>query len=363
MKKLALVMLLSVLMLLWASSLGGCRADTSPEGIVKAELNLIKKLDKDTIRSFVSYEDMMQSQSTSTDIGSETTEAVQLFFKDFDYKILSSSTTDKTATVNVQITNIDAKALAKDLCRAVISKSVSPDSAQELSDMRSYFSLLRDILSENSYDKVSTPVHFELVNTEDGWSIQTSETLEDELVGGFISCLHDQNLISPEEVVTLTMDALKSLTAAQWVAYLGMDDIFSTYNQLGSEIDLALAEQISRHFSYTIKEARVEDSEAQVDVKITSLDLEQVLSDYRDDLLEYASTTEAVRASDSELSDKTSQLLLDCLKNNESSTSHDVTLNFSNNGYTWELQLDDTFTEALLGNLTEAMETFQASSY
>lgn len=363
MKKKHGIMLLSVLLMTFAFlSLSGCSSDTSAEGIVKTELNLIQKLDEETISSFVSYEDMMHTQSASTDIGSETTEAVQLFFENFDYKILSSSSTDKTATVNVQITNVDAKALAKDLCRTVIARTVTPGSAKELSSMSSYFTLLRDILKENTYEMVTTTAHFELVNSENGWSIQASEALEDELVGGFISYLHDENLIPPEEVVSLTLDALKSLTPDGWVAYLGMEDIFETYNQLGANIDLALARQISEHFDYTVKEARVTESEAQVDVEVVSLDLEKVLSVYLDELLDYASTTEAVRATDSELSDKTSQLLLDCLNQNSDVISQTVTLNLINNGYNWEIQLDDTFTNALLGNLSEAMETFQTSA-
>lgn len=357
MKKHSLVMLLFACMIL----LGGCFADRSPKGIVKTELDLIQDLDEDTILSFISYEDMMQTQSSNSDIGSETTEAVQMFFENFDYKIQSCDITDKKATVEVEITNIDTKALAKDMCRAIISQSVSADSEQDLTDMSSYFSLMGKILSENTYDLVTTTAHFDLVNSEDGWSIQVTETLEDELVGGFISCLHDKNLISPEEVVSLTMDALKAMTPQEWVSYLGMDDIFATYNTLGSEIDLALAQQISTHLSYDVREARVEETTAQVDVEITSLDLKQVLSKYQDELLAYADTTEAVRATASELSDKTSQLLLDCLRENQAATSHTVTLNLTNNGYNWEIQFDDSFTDALLGNLTEAMETFQSS--
>lgn len=350
-----------LLLLVCAALLAGCRSDRSPEGIVRTELDLIKDLDEDTIRSFISYEDMMHIQSAGTDIGSETTEAIQLFFKNFDYKILSSEIKGDTASVTAEITNLDARSLARDMCKAVIAGSVSPDSSENPGSVSSYFTLLGNILTENSYETVTTKACFELVKSEDGWSVQTSEKLEDELVGGFVTYLHDQNLISPEEVVYLTMDALKELTPEEWVSYLGMNDIFATGNALGSKIDLALASQISADFSYAIREARIEDTSAQVDVEITSLDLVKVLSDYMEDLLDYASTTEAVRATDSELSDKTSQLLLDRLNANQDTASRTVTLNLINNGYNWDLQLDDAFTDALLGNLTEAMETFQAS--
>ena len=358
MKKHFLALLLLVCLVL----LGGCRPDTSAKGIVKTELELIQDLDEETILSFISYEDMMHTQSSSSDIGSETTNAVQLFFQNFDYKIRSSSITGKKAVVDVDITNVDAKALARDMCRAIISESVTGESEQSLTDMSSYFSLLGRLLTENTYDLVTTSARFELVNSEEGWSIQASEDLEDQLVGGFITYLHDQNLISPEEVVSLTMDALKAQTPEEWVSYLEMDDIFATYNALGSDIDLALAEQISDHLSYEVREARMKEETAEVDVEVTSVDLNQVLTDYHSKLLAYASTTEAVRATQSELSDETSRLLLDCLKDNQAEATKTVTLRLLNNGYNWEIQLDDSFTDALLGNLTEAMETFQASA-
>ena len=71
-----------------------------------------------TIKAFVSYEDMMSSHSSSSDVGIETTEAVKRFFQNFDYNIKSSSVEDKKATVHVEITNLDTHALAKDICLA-----------------------------------------------------------------------------------------------------------------------------------------------------------------------------------------------------------------------------------------------------
>lgn len=350
------------LMALTLSLLTGC-GKNSPEQVVKAELNLIQKLDENTIKSFVSYEDMMSTSSTSTDIGEETSEAVQLFFQDFDYKILSSSATDKTATVNVQITNIDAKALAKDVCMTIMKNSVSPDGNDSIPlTMNSYFTLLRDILSENTYELVTNSAHFDLIHTESGWSIQSTEKLEDELVGGFITALHDANLVSPEELVTLTFDALKELSPEEWVSYLNMNDIFATGNQLYRKIDLALATQIETYFDYEIKEVTVDLNKATANVELSSLDLEDVLSKYLDKLLEYAATTEAVRATDVQLSDKTSALLLEALKTNTNSIQRTIAIEFNNNGYNWEMNLGDDFTDALLGSLNDAVQTFQSSS-
>ena len=72
-------LLLILLLLVMPFSLGGCSKD-SPKRAVKKELNLIKELDESTIKAFVSYEDMMSSHSSSSDVGIETTEAVKRFF-------------------------------------------------------------------------------------------------------------------------------------------------------------------------------------------------------------------------------------------------------------------------------------------
>ena len=342
--------------------LTGC-GDSKHEKIVRSELDQIQKLDENTIKAFVSYEDMMHSQSSGSDIGEETTEAVQLFFENFSYRILSSSATERTATVNVEITNLDAKALAKDLCKELIRRSISPDSTDDsLLSMNSYFTLLRDILNSHEYKQVSTTAHFELVNTDGSWTIQSTEKLEDEIVGGFISCLHDPYLITPEETAALAFDMFKEQSPKEWVSYLGMNDIFSTYSSLYQDVDLALANQIAKCFDYKIKKVTQEEDNATATVEITSLDMESVLDVYLDKLMEYASTTEAVRATDTELADKTSELLIDTLNNNTKTTSNTIKIHFTNNGKNWEMQLGDDFTDVILGNMNAAVETFQSKT-
>ena len=182
-------LLLILLLPVMPFSLGGCSKD-SPKRAVKKELNLIKELDESTIKAFVSYEDMMSSHSSSSDVGIETTEAVKRFFQNFDYKIKSSSVEDKKATVHVEITNLDTHALAKDICLALVKKGTGSGSSENMT-LNSYFALLGDVLSENTYDLVTTEADIKLLKTEDGWMIQNTDQLEDDLVSGFITYLKD----------------------------------------------------------------------------------------------------------------------------------------------------------------------------
>lgn len=353
------MLLLSLLLL------NGCRA-SAPEQAVKAELDLIQQLDENTIQAFVSYEDMMHSQSSGSSIGAETTEAVQLFFENFRYRILSSSATERTATVNVEITNLDTKALAKDLCRELIKQSIEPEGRKTpLNSMNSYFALLRDIITANDYETVTTHAHFELIHANDIWTIQSTEKLEDELVGGFISCLNDPYLITPEESLTLAFDMLREQTAKEWVEYLQMNDIFSTYSTVAADVDLALAAQIMSHFNYEIKKVTEENDRASATVAITSLDLDHVLDEYLKKLMSYTATTEAVRDSEAGgnvLADKTAELLIQVLHANEKNITKNINVEFINNGSTWEMQLSDDFTDIILGNMNSAVEAFQVKA-
>lgn len=339
-----------------------CSTDT-PQRAVKRELDLIKELDETTIKAFISYEDMMNSSSKSSDIGAETTEAVKLFFKNFDYKIKGTTITDNSAIVRADITNVDTHALARDVCLALVQQTTGAVSDPEMT-LNSYFKLLRDVLSKNTYDLVTNEAEIELLHTDDGWLIQNTDQLEDDLVSGFITYLKDPYLVSPEEMITVVLEGLMEKTPKEWKSYLNMNDIFSTYSSNYEQTDDALAEQLSKYVSYRICSV-TEDKDsksAQASILITSLDLESVLQRYQELLMDYASTTESVRASSTELADETALLLAQALRENTDTIDTKVQIDFINNGSTWEMQLNEDFTNALLGNASAAIEAFQNES-
>jgi hypothetical protein len=264
----------------------------------------------------------------------------------------------------VEITNIDAKALAKDLCLEILMRSVSPDQEEEAASSTkiSYFLMLHDILSEKDYDLVTNKVRVDLTKEDGNWVIENTDELEDALVGGFITCLQDPYLVTPQEITEHLFQTLADLTPEEWRSYLNMSDIFSTYSSLYPEVDLALATQLALRFSYEIKNVQVTDDKASAQIAVTSLDMKAVLDDYLTQLLDYASTTEAVRASDIELADKTAALLKDSLEENTAVCTKTVTIAFTNNGTSWEIELDSDFTDAILGGMNDAVEDFQESA-
>lgn len=351
--------LLRILML-FCVILTGC-GYAAPEKAVRQEMELIRKLDESTIKAFVSYEDIKFSNTSSPETGPETTDAIKLFFKKFKYRIRSSSISDDgtAATVKLSITNIDAKTLARDLCCSIIENASANGSSPEQEGITSSFALMKKCLEENTYPLTTTEATVHLTNQNGEWVIPESSEFEDELTGGLVSCLQDPYLLTPQEVLECTLNPFSSFTARQWHDYLCLNDVFTTGSGNADAIDMALCEQISAYFKYEIKEVTQDGDTAAATVLITSLDLESVMTSCKDSLLEYAKTTESIRATDEEISQKTADFLLDALKRNNASAENTVTVSLVNNGYTWEVHPGEVFSGALLGGVDSAINQLQ----
>jgi len=334
-----------------------------PSQAVLQELEQIQELDEDTIAAFISYENLMNSNLASGEIGSDAAQAVRLFFENFSYSIHQETIDRDTATVTVQITNIDAKALARDLCTEILKNSVEiyPEADTD-STTNDYYCLLRDTLVSNTYDTVVTTAYFHLQKIDNVWTILSDSDLEDELVGGFITCMNDPYILSASEVLEIHLDALRDLTADEWMDYLEVEDIFSTYNtEYYSLIDEAYIRQLTDAFDCKILRCTENGSSAEAVIRITSVDMTSILEVYKESLLSYAKTTQSIRDDSVTFSNETSRMLLEALQENTATASTDVTITFSNNGYTWEVYFDTDFTDALMGGMTAAIEAFSSS--
>lgn len=348
------------LLFLCSLILTGC-GYAAPEKTVRQEMDLIRKLDESAIQAFVSYEDIKLANSASPEIGPETTEAIKLFFNNFKYRIRSSSVSNNNtaATVTLSIKNIDAQALAKDLCRSIIENASASGNSPQEESITASFALMKKCLEENDYPIRETEATVRLINQNGRWVIPEDPQFEDELTGGLVSYLQDPYLLTPQEVLECTLDPFTAFTGQQWHDYLDMDDVFTTGSELADDIDLALCQQIAAFFQYEIKDVTQDGDFASATVVITSLDLESILTVCKDNLLEYAKTTESIRATDAEISQKTASLLLDALNANKDSVENAVPISLVNNGYTWEVHPDELFSSALLGGINSAIEMLQ----
>ena len=354
----------SSLILLVCSSLlyTGC-GYAGPEKAVRRELDAIRKLDENTITSFVSYEDVQTAAGQTATADPDTTEAIRLFFQNFKYHIDASSQSKdgSTATVTVSITNLDAKALAWDLCQALYQNSLNYGTSDEQSSASS-FTLMKECLEHNDYPSATTTVTFHLTSDNQKWSIQTDSQLEDELAGGLVSYLSDPYLLAPEDILDLTLAPFRDFTAEDWQNYLNISDVFAVGTDQADNIDQLLFQQIAQFFDYEITDTVQDGDTAQATVNITSLDLNAVIESSLGPLRDYGSSTESIRDSEEDFNEKTGQILMDALENNVSSTITPVTIQLYNDGHTWDPVLDDSFTDALLGNLDESLASLNAAA-
>lgn len=335
----------------------------SPAQTVQNELELIENLDPQTIQSFVSYENLTNSQHAAGDIGEDTARAVNLFFQDFRYTIYQEQISGDEATVSVNITNIDMRALARDLCKRMLKQSVQLFPEKTYSTTNDYYLLLGEMLSDNRYEDVVTTAYFHLKKDEHGWYILADDTLENELVSGFISHMNDPYILSASEVLTIHLDALKSLSAAEWSRYLAIEDVFATHNtDHYALIDEAFITQLAAAFDYEILRCTENGDTAAAAIRIVSIDMTNVLSLYREKLLAYAASSRSIRDDDITFSNETSRMLLEALRENELTTATDVDLTFYNNGSSWIVYFDDSFTNAVMGDMKSAIDHFNSIS-
>lgn len=330
-----------------------------PENAVKQELNLIQELDMDAIQTLVSYKDLQISEDSSAAAEETALEAIRLFFKNFHYKIRSSTQDNRshTAEVNVDITNLDAQMLAKDLCRLMVQASMDYKNIHTgQKDLTSSFALLKECLENNTYPEKTTSAAIQLTEKDGVWSIQENSELEDDLVGGFVSYLSDPYLLTPEDVLSCALDPFIDFSAEEWIQYLAIDDIFQVNNELASSLDQLLAEQLESCFDYEILNVTQDNNHAFAEVNLTSLDMDYVTQACVEPLLDYANSTESVRATEEEINKKTAEIIMNALENSTSSRSTIITMELWNSGQMWEVILDDSFSDALLGGMEDALE-------
>ncbi len=330
---------------------------SSPSRAVRYELSLIQEQDDAAIESFVSYENLTGSLLSSETAGASAVSAVRMFFRDFQYNILDEQINGSHADVLVSLSNLDMHALAKDVCTEICrsSSEIYPES----SGQQDYFHLLSDTISNGNYETVKTEATFHLEKTDGRWRILSDAQLEYELVGGFISYMNDPYILSAEEVLSLRLDAFRSLSGEEWKQYLRIEDVFSTYNtDYSGQIDEQFTAQIARCFDYEILSCEEHDADASAVVRITSLNMEEVLTRYKKYLLAYAGTTKSIRDNSVQVSNEMSRLLLESLTENTDTVETDLELNFRNNGRTWSISFDSSFTNAVMGDISSALDTF-----
>lgn len=351
-----------ILLFILAFAGTGCAySDTSnAEKTVRTELDLLKNLDRSTVQKYAAYTDLIPSEDEDPEITAEIEDILTLFFKNFDYQIMDVSLDIKSGKgiVKVQLQTIDARSLARDYVREklqaeILSHARQTEEAASSSGLsaKDRILLFSRQLREHQYETIKKTCTIKLEKAGRKWSIIRSSSLENDLVGGLISCLSDSNLLTPEETLTVFFHALKEMNTEEISVYLGVEELLTDENPEESGLAAALAGQVLACFDFTVTECEVNGYQALVQVEITSFDSHAILEKYQKEVQEYLARPEAVVDGQEARYDHCLEILLSCIKNNKETVKTASDFHMVNNGAGWNLEDESTeLGQALFGN-------------
>ena len=354
-----------LMIILLAVFLCGCSqsAKTHAEKAIKKDLDLLKNLDSETTMQYISYQELFPNSDDSTELSDDIKEVFSLFFQNFDYKILGISvdSDEKNASAQLKLTTLDAKALASDFVSASLQEEILETASGKENDngnsLEQRYLLLYKLLKNNTYSSAERNTSIQLSNlgssSEPDWEITHSSSLENDLVGGLITYLSDPDLVPPAETLTVYLKTLQEMDVQQMANYLGLDSILNTSDSAKNAIASALMEQFHSCFNYKISNTSVSGYLAEVDAELTTFDSNSILTQYEKELNTYLDSADAVIDGSQKRYNRSHELLLDSIKNNQATITATATFHLINDGASWKLENAGTeLGNAIFGTLT-----------
>lgn len=338
-------------------------AKAHAEKAIKKDLDLLKNLDSETTMQYISYQELFPDSDDSTKLSADIKEVFSLFFQNFDYKILGISvdSDEKNASAQLKLTTLDAEALASDFVSASLQEEILETASGKENDngnsLEQRYLLLYKLLKNNTYSSVERNTSIQLNNlgssSEPDWEITHSSSLENDLVGGLITYLSDPDLVQPAETLTIYLKTLQEMDVKQMANYLGLDSILNTSDSAKNAIASALMEQFHSCFNYKISSTSVSGYLAEVDAELTTFDSNSILTQYEKELNTYLASADAVIDGSQKRYNKSHELLLDSIRNNQATITATATFHLTNDGASWKLENAGTeLGNAIFGTLT-----------
>lgn len=338
-------------------------AKAHAEKAIKKDLDLLKNLDSETTMQYISYQELFPDSDDSTKLSADIKEVFSLFFQNFDYKILGISvdSDEKNASAQLKLTTLDAEALAIDFVSASLQEEILETASGKENDngnsLEQRYLLLYKLLKNNTYSSVERNTSIQLNNlgssSEPDWEITHSSSLENDLVGGLITYLSDPDLVPPAETLTVYLKTLQEMDVKQMANYLGLDSILNTSDSAKNAIASALMEQFHSCFNYKISSTSVSGYLAEVDAELTTFDSNSILTQYEKELNTYLASADAVIDGSQKRYNKSHELLLDSIRNNQATITATATFHLTNDGASWKLENAGTeLGNAIFGTLT-----------
>ncbi len=336
---------------------------TDVETEIVKDLDQLKNLDAATAEQYISAENIFPNATEAISNSELVEEFISLYFQDFNYKILDIEVKDDKATASLRLNTLDAQKLAKDFASAHLEEAIlaAANTANQVpaqeTTLDEHFELMNQLMRDNQYEAVETNCTMHLKKSKGSWHIKKNNDLENEIVGGFISCITNPNLLTPTETLTIYFSTMQGMSDTQLINYLGISQLLDTDNTATEAFTSALIQQVQSCFAYEIGSCSQEGYTSNAEVGITTFDYDAILKNYETQIQEYLATPQALYDGEEGRSSKSYQLMLDCIQSNKDTITLDVTVPMVNDGISWVLQDTSVIGNAIFGTLSDALTT------
>lgn len=135
----------------------------------------LKRINKNEVNKYVEYEKLLSSldEMLLTNNSPKVEEIEKLLFKEIEWNIKQAEIKEESATVTIELTNIDFKNIMIELMKKIVTqkaiqKEISTDIALEK---------LYEVLNESNNNKVTTTQDITLYKEKNNWRIEINENL------------------------------------------------------------------------------------------------------------------------------------------------------------------------------------------
>lgn len=169
-----------------------------------------------------------------------------------------------------------------------------------------------------------------------------------------------------ESAVKGMFEAFKSSNIEEAQKYVNIEDITSAGETDMTKDSAVITDTVFKNLSYEIVSSeQTDDNTVIVKTKITTTDMKPVMGEYFSKTLEYTLSNVFTYSelTEEEKSAKMNEILEECVsKDNLDTVTNEVDIKVvKNDNNEWKIESDETFVNALLGGLIEAIEDVQES--
>lgn len=152
----------------------------TPYFAVMKTFNSLKSGNIETVSSYVSYNDLMDSLVEGLNTGETMGDLEKNCFSEFKYKINSFKVEGDTATVTVETTNKNFRNALTKWTQTIYQRFIS---GNEISNDQG-ITLLNEYLSDESIGTMSVTKDLKLVKVENRWHLEIDDNLKDAIFPG-----------------------------------------------------------------------------------------------------------------------------------------------------------------------------------